>query len=85
MRLVASMSRTYPFTLEAFLERELLTRKSFRTHAGSNDPEQGSWDVETYKQWMEDVKGGKGKGLAVCVSDVPFLEEEPGLMMFSLD
>ena len=29
MRLVASMSKTYPFTLETFLKRELLTWKTF--------------------------------------------------------
>ena len=29
MRLVASMSKTYPFTLETFLKRELLTGKTF--------------------------------------------------------
>ncbi|KAG7005537.1 hypothetical protein G7Y79_00019g047170 [Physcia stellaris] len=34
----------------------------WRTHATSDDLEQRGWDVETYEQWMEDVKEGKGEG-----------------------
>lgn len=35
------------------------------------DKEQQGWDIETYKQWMEDVKAGNGEeesGLAVSPS-----------------
>ena len=52
---------------------ELLTKiragAQWRTHASSDevDTEAREWDVETYEQWMEDVKAGKGEGLAVSI------------------
>ena len=45
--------------------RELISNRAgaqWRTHAGIEDEEQQGWDVETYKQWMEDVKAEKGGG-----------------------
>lgn len=42
----------------------------WRSHAGSDDEEQQSWDRQTYEQWMLDIKDGKGEeqGLATYPS-----------------
>lgn len=42
----------------------------WRTHAGIEDKEQQAWDIETYNQWMEDVKADEAReesGLAVSI------------------
>lgn len=40
----------------------------WRTHAGVEDKEQQKWDIETYKQWIQDAKTTQGAaecGIAV--------------------